>query len=464
MISDKTAQLVIEKALSKGGDFAEIFCENTVRNSISMVNGKVDSAVSGLDFGAGIRVFDGNNAVYVYTNDMTEKGLLKAAQGAADGLRGDSSEKYGFDGKFSERTYTNINPIKFMPEERSSIEKRDLLREASDTAFSCNSLITQTKGAYADSVQDVFIVNSEGLKAGDRRVRTRFITEAVAGDGKEKQSGRMSPGGSEGFELFERIDIRELSKQAAKTAVTMLKAEECPSGKMTVVIDNGFGGVIFHEACGHGLEATAVARNASVFAGKLGEKIASDIVTAVDDGTIQNAWGSLNIDDEGTPTRRNVLIENGILKGYLVDKLNGRRMGMESTGSGRRQSYMFAPTSRMTNTFIEAGKSTAEEIIANTEFGLYAKQMGGGSVEPATGVFNFAVLEGYIIRNGRICEPVRGATLIGKGAEVLLNIDMVGNNLSRAQGMCGSISGSIHTDVGQPMIRVQNMTVGGRSV
>ena len=464
MINDKTAELVIEKALSKGGDFAEIFCENTVKNSISTVNGRVDAAVSGLDYGAGIRVFDGNNAVYVYTNDMTEKGLMKAAQGAADGIGKDSSEKYGYEGNFISRGYTNINPIKIMPSERSAMEKRDLLKEASDTAFSYDSLITQTKCSYLDRVQDVMIYNSEGLKASDRRVRTRFITEAVAGDGKEKQSGRMSPGGSEGFELFDRIDIRELSKKAAETAVTMLKASECPSGKMTVVIDNGFGGVIFHEACGHGLEATAVARGASVFAGRLGEKIASDIVTAVDDGTIRNAWGSLNIDDEGTPTRRNVLIENGILKGYLVDKLNGRRMGSPSTGSGRRQSYMFAPTSRMTNTFIEAGKSTTEEIISNTEFGLYAKQMGGGSVEPATGVFNFAVLEGYIIRNGKICEPVRGATLIGKGSEVLLNIDMVGNNLARAQGMCGSISGSIHTDVGQPMIRVQNMTVGGRGV
>lgn len=464
MINDKTAELVIEKALSNGGDFAEIFCENTVRNSISMVNGKVDSAVSGLDFGAGIRVFDGTNAIYVYTNDMTESGLLKAAQGAADGIRKNSSYSTEIIKNFNVVNYKNINPIKFMPSEKGNREKRDILREASDTAFSFDNLITQTKGAYADSVQDVLIFNSEGLKAYDKRVRTRFITEAVAGNGTEKQSGRMSPGGSEGFELFERIDIRELSRSAANTAVTMLKASECPSGKMTVVIDNGFGGVIFHEACGHGLEATAVARNASVFAGKLGEKIASDVVTAVDDGTIQNAWGSLNVDDEGTPAKRNILIENGILKGYLVDKLNGRRMGMPSTGSGRRQSYMYAPTSRMTNTFIEAGKSTPEEIIANTEFGLYAKQMGGGSVEPATGVFNFAVLEGYIIRNGKICEPVRGATLIGKGSEVLLNIDMVGNNLARAQGMCGSISGSIHTDVGQPMIRVQNMTVGGRSV
>ncbi len=387
--------------------------------------------------------------------------MCPAAGTAADaiGEKSNTASK-----EFEQYEYKNRNIIKIMPGEKSKREKRDILKEASDEAFAYSSLISQTRTGYMDSVQDVIICNSDGLWAEDRRVRTRFTVEAVAGNSDEKQSGRISPGGSEGMELFERIDVKELSRQAAKTAVTMLEAKECPSGKMTVVIDNGFGGVIFHEACGHSLEATAVARNASVFAGRLGEKIASDVVTAIDDGTIANGWGSLNVDDEGSPTRKNILIENGILKSYMIDKLNGRRMGMEPTGSSRRESYKYAPTSRMTNTYIAAGKSTPEEIISNTEFGLYAKQMGGGSVEPATGVFNFAVLEGYIIRNGKICEPVRGATLIGKGSEVLLNIDMVGNNLMRAQGMCGSISGSIHADVGQPMIRVQNMTVGGRGV
>ncbi|GFI62057.1 metalloprotease TldD [Clostridiales bacterium] len=461
MITKSTAGLVIEKALSKGGDFAEIFCENTVRNNITMVNGKIDGALSGIDYGAGIRVFEGLNAKYVYTNDISEKGLLKAAEKASEAINKEG--KTGCN-EFIPKSYNNRNIIKIEPDKRPVCDKRDLLKEASDAAFSFNSLITQTRTGYMDSAQEVLIANSEGLWVSDRRVRTRFTVEAVAGDGSEKQSGRLSPGGSEGMELFERINVKETARHAAETAVTMLGAEECPSGKMTVVIDNGFGGVIFHEACGHSLEATAVARNASVFAGRLGEKIASDVVTAIDDGTIPNAWGSLNIDDEGNPAQRNVLIENGILKSYLIDRLNGKRMGMKATGSSRRESYKYAPTSRMTNTFIAAGKSTLKEIISNTEFGLYAKQMGGGSVEPATGIFNFAVLEGYIIRNGKVCEPVRGATLIGKGAEVLLNIDMVGNNLCRAQGMCGSISGSIPTDVGQPMIRVKNMTVGGRSI
>lgn len=233
---------------------------------------------------------------------------------------------------------------------------------------------------------------------------------------------------------------------------------------MPVIIGDGFGGVIFHEACGHSLEATGVARNASVFCGKLGQKIANDKVTAIDDGTMPGEWGSLNIDDEGAKTNRNVLIENGVLKSYLVDRLNGLRMGMPSTGSGRRESYRFAPTSRMTNTYIAPGNDEFNDMVSSVEYGLYAKKMGGGSVTPGTGEFNFAVTEAYMIRNGKIAEPVRGATLIGKGHEVLLNIMKVGKNLRQEQGMCGSVSGSVPTNVGEPPILVSEILVGGRGM
>jgi TldD protein len=242
----------------------------------------------------------------------------------------------------------------------------------------------------------------------------------------------------------------------------MLKADPCPPGKLPVAIENGFGGVIFHEACGHSLEATSVAKGQSVFCDMLGKKIASEVVTAVDDSTIPNGWGSYNIDDEGEASRKNVLIENGILKSYLVDKLNGRRMNMPSTGSGRRQSYAYAPTSRMSNTYIAAGESLDKEIISSINDGLYCAQMGGGSVNPITGEFNFSVQEGYLIKNGAIDKPVRGATLIGKGSDVIKNIDMVGKEMKTGQGMCGSISGSLPADVGQPLIRVSEITVGGR--
>ena len=242
----------------------------------------------------------------------------------------------------------------------------------------------------------------------------------------------------------------------------MVNAGYCPAGVMPVAIDNGFGGVIFHEACGHSLEATGVAYGRSQFAGKLGQKIANEKVTAIDDGTIPGAWGSINIDDEGTPAQKNVLIENGVLKSYMIDKFNGRRMGMPSTGNARRQSYAYTPTSRMTNTYIAPGTDKNEDIIASIEYGLYCKEMGGGSVNPVTGEFNFAVSEGYMIRNGKICEPVRGASLVGKGSQVIQDIDMVGTDLEMGQGMCGSSSGSVPTNVGQALIRVSSITVGGR--
>ena len=266
-----------------------------------------------------------------------------------------------------------------------------------------------------------------------------------------------------GLEMFELIDPASVGTRAAAQAMINLRADYCPAGQMTVAIENGFGGVIFHEACGHSLEATSVGIGASEMAGKLGQLVANPKVTAVDDGTIPNAWGSVNIDDEGTPTQRNVLIENGVLKNYMIDRLGSRRMGMPMTGNARRQSYSYEPTSRMTNTFIENGPDKNEDIIASIEYGLYAKSMGGGSVDPLTGAFNFSVSEGYIVRNGKICEPVRGASLIGTGTQILKDIDMVGQNLERGQGMCGSSSGSVPTDVGQPLIRVSSITVGGRS-
>ncbi len=459
MLKESVIENVLTAALEQCADFGEIYVEQTQKNTISMTNGTVDTALSGRDKGAGIRLFYGNQAVYAYTNDLSEKNLIQTAKTAAFAMKGKNKTARVFD--FTKHLENNYNVIQKMPDSISKKQKINVMRGASSAAFLYSDIISQTILKYQDIVQNVLIANTMGTFAQDERVRTRMTVESVASSQTEKQSGHFGPGASMGFELFEKIDMEQVARNASRIAVTMLKADVCPSKKMSVVIENGFGGVIFHEACGHGLEATAIARNASVFAGKLGHKIASSIVTAVDDGTIQNAWGSANIDDEGTPTRKNILIENGILKSYLIDKLNGKKMNMDTTGSARRESYKYAPTSRMTNTYIAAGNTKPADIIADTEYGLYAKCMGGGSVDPATGVFNFAVLEGYMIRNGKIAEPVRGATLIGKGNEILMRIDRVGNNLKSAQGMCGSISGSIPTNVGQPMIRVSEITVGG---
>ncbi|WP_352399574.1 TldD/PmbA family protein [Anaerotignum sp.] len=459
MLTKSVVENTLSAALGTGADFGEIYMEQTKRNTLSVVNGKVEAALSGLDYGVGIRLFFQNKAIYGFTNDSCEKNLVRIAREAAAAARGD--RVYPLQG-WGPLNFATKDPVRIMPDEVEKNRKAEKLFLAAEAARKYSPLITQTRAGCLDVTKDVFIANTDGLWAEERRVRSRFNIEAIASSATEKQSGHLGPGASMGFELYNQIDVEDTARKAARMATTMLGANYCLAGRMPVVIDNGFGGVIFHEACGHSLEATAIARNASVFCEKMGQQIASSVVTAIDDGTIPYGWGSSAMDDEGTPTQRNVLIENGILCSYLVDKLNGRRMGSKTTGSSRRESYRFAPTSRMTNTFIDNGLSTPEEIIANTEFGLYAKQMGGGSVDPATGSFNFAVLEGYMIRNGKIAEPVRGATLIGKGMEVLQKIDMVGNNLARAQGMCGSISGSIPTDVGQPMIRVQEMVVGGR--
>ena len=459
MLNKKLIEDTLTAALSTGGDFAEIFVEDRTNNGIVMIGGKVESTMSGRDYGVGIRIFKGFNSVYAYTNKSDRDALIETAKKAAAAVEGSIIE---ITLNLTKTDVKNINTIQIDPSAVEKTKKVQIMRKAYDAAFNYDELITQVTVNYTDYIQNIMVANSEGLWKEDTRVRSRLGISSIASKNGEMQSGFYGPGASKGYEFFENLDIDYYAKEASRIAVTMVNAKYCPSGRMPVIIDNGFGGVIFHEACGHGLEASSVAKGLSVFAGKMGQQIASPIVTAIDDGSIPNAWGSFNIDDEGTQSRRNVLIENGILKGYMIDKLNARRMNMDITGSSRRQSYRFSPTSRMSNTFIDNGKSTPEEIFANTEKGLYAKNMGGGSVNPSTGEFNFAVMEGYIIEKGKIKEPVRGATLIGKGTEVLNKIDMVGNNLLQSQGMCGSVSGSIPTNVGQPMIRVSELTVGGR--
>ena len=459
MLEKSLVEKILNEALSTGGDFAEIFVEKKNNCGLFMIDGKIESSLSGRDFGIGIRIFKDLYSVYGYTNDMTEENLLKTARKIAEAVKGTRAD---ITINLLKQDIENYNKIEIYPETVLKKNKIDIMRRGYVAAKEYDSEISQVRVSYSDSKQNILVANSEGIWAEDERVRGRIRIESVASSGTEMQTGSMGPGASKGFEFFEKMDVESYGREASRIAKTILHADYSPSGKMPVIIDNGFGGVIFHEACGHGLEATSVAKGNSVFAGKIGEMIASPVVSAVDDGTIPNEWGTINIDDEGTPSRRNLLIENGILKGYMVDKLNGRRMGMASTGSGRRESYKYAPTSRMTNTFILNGKSSLDEMISSVEKGIYAKYMGGGSVNPATGNFNFAVMEGYLIENGKITSPVRGATLIGSGSEILKKIEMVGNNLAYGQGMCGSVSGSICTNVGQPAVKVSEITVGGR--
>ena len=459
MLDSSLIEKILDTALGTGGDFSEVFVEDKKSTSIKMIAGSVEKAISGRDFGVGIRIFKETNVIYAYTNEVKAENLLKITEEAARALDENSQKQAA---GLKKQEIKKCHPIKSYPYSRKQQEKVAIMRRASSAAQNYDSLIDQVVVNYMDHEQQVLIANSEGLLTEDERVRTRLAVNAVATRDGEKQTGYFAPGAHQGFEFFDTIDVEETAREAARTAVTMVKADYLPGGRMPVVINNSFGGVIFHEACGHSLEATSVAKNTSVFAGKMDQQIASKKVTAIDDGTIEGAWGSQNIDDEGNPTRKNVLIEKGILKNYLVDRLNSRRMDMEPNGAGRRQSYKYAPTSRMSNTYIAAGESDPEDIISATDKGLYAKYMGGGSVDPATGEFNFNVREGYLIENGSLKKPVRGATLIGKGEEILKKIDMVGNDLDYGQGMCGSISGSVPTNVGQPTIRVSELTVGGR--
>lgn len=459
MINKKQAMQILNTGLSTGADFAEIFIEDKVSYSYSIENGKVNVATISNTFGAGLRLLNKLQSVYGYTNDVSLKSLLELANSLSKSF---NEERKITVTDLKVKNIKNKHPHLKPHAEVSSEEKIAYLKRGDKVMSEYDPRIMRTQTGLNHYENNITIINSNGFIFKDKKERARMYLMCIASENGKIETGFSGPGASAGFEYFlDKINVEELAKETAQSALTMLSAKECPSGKMPVVIGNAFGGVIFHEACGHSLEATAVAKNNSVFANKLGEKIASSVVTAYDDGTIVNGWGSNNIDDEGNPTQKTLLIEKGILKNYLIDDFNGRRMGMKGNGACRRESYKFEPTSRMSNTYIANGTSTVDEMIKATKLGLYAKSLGGGSVNPATGEFNFSCSEAYIIRDGKVCEPVRGATLIGSGAEILKHIDMVGNDLERAQGMCGSISGSIPVDVGQPTIRVDEILVGG---
>lgn len=461
MLDQKTMSELISIVLHGGADFVEVFAEHSKNNRIGYSDRRIETVSDRVISGVGIRGFVGTRTYFASTTDLSPSGLRACAQRVAQAVGSPVDRIPDF--ALVERINPNVHPITSVPSTVPAKVRADLLRSACAKAYEASDKIIQVSGALLAMEKSFTVANSEGLYTSDRQIRTRMSVSAVASNGTENQEGSSSPGRSMGLELFDQISPESIGAEAARQALVNLRAVPCPSGTMPVAIENGFGGVIFHEACGHSLEASSVGTGMSQMAGKLGQQIANPKVTAIDDGTIPNAWGSCNIDDEGNPMQRRVLIENGVLKSYMIDRLGSRRMNMPHTASGRRQDYSYETTSRMTNTFIANGPDKNEDIISSIEYGIYAAAMGGGSVQPFTGAFNFAVREGYLIRNGKICEPVRGASLIGTGSEVIQNIDMVGQNLATAQGMCGSSSGSVPTDVGQPLLRVSRITVGGQA-
>lgn len=460
MFTKEIAKKVLDECVSTGADFAEIFYEDTTENSISMISGVVEDVSTRHIFGAGIRVLLDYQEAYGFTSDCSLEGLLALASKLKYSYNSDVKK---FDYTLIEEDATKTGNVVIARESKDVAlgEKIAYLKIVDEVIEGYDKRIIQRIVSISDKTQYVTIANTKGKFIKDIRNQQRISAQVVAKDKDKTQSMGNTIGGNFDIDSYKNKDLKAFAAEVCESCISMLDAPEMVGGVYPVIIHNGFGGVLFHEACGHSLEATSVAKGLSVFTGKKGTKIASDIVTAIDDGTINNEWGSLNCDDEGNPTRCNVLIKNGILNSYMIDDRNARKMKMASTGNSRRQNYRFSPTSRMTNTFIANGNSTFDEIIKATKYGLFAKKMGGGSVNPVTGEFNFSVNEGYMVEDGKITHPVRGATLIGNGSNALFNIDMIANNCSFGHGVCGSKSGSVPANVGQPTIRIQNMTVGG---
>jgi len=463
MISKKLAIQVLNEALSTGADYAEIFFEDSSSHSVLIENGKVETSSSNSLCGVGLRLLKENQCIYGYTNDLSKKGLLALANSLNKSFNG---ERLITVTKLEMIKAKNRNPVNRSYNDVPAEDKIALLREGVDEINSLKDpRIVRTFANFADTHRFVAVFNSKGKWFKRDAEFGRMMFQVIAADQNGFETGYEAPGAQQDISYFrtEKVNPKKCARKAAQTALKMLTAAECPSGKMPVVIGNGWGGVLFHESCGHPLEASAIAKGLSCFSkNKIGDMIASPIVSAVDDSTIPAQWGSIDIDDEGNLGSKRLLIKNGKLNDFMIDDFNGRRMGREGNGACRRQNYRYVPTSRMSNTYICNGKSTPEEVIGATKLGLYAVGFNGGSVDPTTGEFNFGCSEAYIIRDGKICEPVKGATLIGKGYEILKKIDMVANDLDLSQGMCGASSGSIRTNVGQPTLRVSEVIVGGR--
>ncbi|EAT12841.1 TldD/PmbA family protein [Bermanella marisrubri] len=461
MLDSSVAKQVIDAACHKGADFAELFVERHLTANISTLASQVDSVDSGEEFGVGVRLVFGQKVLYGYSNQPELNILLDIVNDLASGQQGSHSANPS---SLKIMDVHNRHPVsRILTVDSDFNSKLEFLLAAEQKAKAVSEKIIKVRGSVMQRQQHVEIFNSEGLHVEDERHYTRTSVTAIAKDGSLQATGSFNDGGLIGWELQNRIDAQHFGEEAARQALVNLSAKPCPSGHMPVVMGPGFGGVIFHEACGHLLETTSVAKQASVFHDKMGEMIASSVVSAVDDGTLSNEWGSINIDDEGMPTQKTQLIKDGKLVNFLADRVGAEQTGLPRTGSGRRQNYKFAPASRMRNTFIEAGDSSLDDMLASIDRGIYASHMGGGSVKPGTGEFNFSVLEGYYVENGKIQYPVKAATLIGTGPQVLKDISMVGRDFSLACGMCGSVSGAIPTTVGQPSLKVDNILVGGNA-
>lgn len=458
MLSKENLEELLQIALRGGGDFADIFIEETKAVSIFCEDNKIEKISSGTEVGAGIRVISGKEITYIATSDTSFKSLREATLKISPlTSRKKEAKKIALKPQVP-ATWQNI---KRRPNEVSTNEKITKVELLNKTARSFGDKIKQVTVSYTDTNQAVTIANSEGTYIEDNRIRTRYFINVIAEKDGILQTGYEAPGGTVGFELFDQYPAEEIARKATERALLMLDAPHAPTGKMTVVLSSEAGGTLIHEACGHGLEADFIMKGTSIYAGKVGEKVASDLITVIDDGTLRGRFGTFAFDDEGTPSQKTILIQNGILKGYMTDYYTAQMIGLKRSGNGRRESFRFKPQPRMTNTFIAPGDMDPNEIINSVRNGLLVKRMGGGEVNVTNGDFVFEVNEGYLIENGKIKHPVRGAILTGNGPRVLETIDMVGSDLGFQTGVCGKYDHAPVSDA-QPTIRIPEIIVGGR--
>ena len=455
LIDPAVAERALARALANGGRFAEVFAERRRGQTMAIDEQRIEAVQAGAEEGAGVRVVEGNTTYFAHVDGLEPADVERAADEAAAALRSQRTAPQPLQG----REATPL-PIERRPEGVPAERKAELLRELDERARVKGAEVAQFTASYAEARREVAVANSDGLFTGDDRTRVRIGAQAVARREATVETGAETLGAHRGFELLED-DPGQIAEQAAGKALTLLDAIPAPSGSMPVVVGGGFGGVLFHEMTGHGLEADHIQKSASVYAGRLGERVAEPLLNAYDDGRLPGEWGSDAIDDEGQPTQKTQVIEGGRLTSYLYDHLTADRDGVASTGNGRRESFRHLPIPRMTNTYIAPGDATPEEMIAEVERGFYAVSFGGGQVDPATGDFVFGVSEGYLIEGGKVTRPCRGATLIGNCLEALAAIDAVGDDFFMKTGICGKGGQKVPVGTGQGHVRVRAMTVGG---
>jgi TldD protein len=460
MIPIESVRKILQAGLQRGSQLSELYVEERESFTLVFDDGKLEQAVRGNDRGGGVRVFYGDTAAYAYTDDLEEASLVEAAQTASEAAVTSSAVRILVDlvHRESDLDFSAKRPLSEMDEQ----SKVDLLHQMDEAARRQSELVSQVRVGLVELHRGICIYNSDGVWAEDDRTFLEFRADITAQRNGTLQQIFAGIGAQKGLELMEIQSPIALAENVAQSAVRMLDTRPAPAGEMTVVITNGWGGVLFHEACGHAMEADFISKGTSAYSGLIGKEVASPLITAVDDGTIPGRRGSFRFDDEGTPSSRTVLIENGILKDYMWDLTEARRMNRESTGNGRRETFRHMPMPRMTNTYIDAGPHDPEEIVASVKYGLYVKNIGGGQADFASGDFVFSVTEGYLIEKGKLTTPIRGATIVGNGPQILRQIDMVGSDLAldNGQGRCGKGQWA-RVSVGQPTVRVPKLMVGG---